>query len=188
VKPNFYFQKIYDAEGKVCGIEILARDFHLCPYTDIYVFYSALEEVQKLNLSVPAHINLYASSIRYVRWDEIAREFGNKIVVEILETNVGTYVYDVEYLMSEGLLFALDDFGSGASNFSVLREVPFPIVKVDADLVPPGTAKSLKEELGVGKVIAEKTTSYPADAFQCFELHVPEPLSVLKEVSVLKEE
>ena len=188
MKPTFFFQKIYSRDGKVVGVEFLTREFGVNNYTDIYLFYCALEEVSKINLPVPVHLNIFPSSVPHINWEEISKEFRNTIVVEVIEEGVGRHIEDLEGLVNSGIRYALDDFGNGSSNFSILKRINFPIVKVDAEFSPPGVIRELKESLGVEFVIAEKSNFSPfADAFQSFELHYPEPIENLEESLALEE-
>jgi len=189
VRPKFLFQKIFSRSGKLFGIELLARDFTISPFTDLHIFYCALEEVAARNIPVPVHVNLYASSVRFVNWNDLVSYFGSRIVVELVERDVQLHLTAIDRLIEAGIPFALDDFGNGSANYSVLREVRFPIVKVDLELAPPSAVRELKRKFGVECVIAEKAETCPqADAFQSFSLHYPEPLDRLEESLALEKE
>ncbi|ADU97702.1 EAL domain protein (plasmid) [Thermovibrio ammonificans HB-1] len=187
MRPKFFFQKIYRPDGSLLGVELFVRDFTVSPFTDLFIFHCALEEVSVRDIPVPVHINLFASSVRFVRWDEIAEVFGNRIVVELVEKDVQLHLTAMDSLVHSGITYALDDFGNGSANYSVLRELHFPVVKVDVEFTPERVIQELKETFGVPCVVAEKTTSCPyADALQSFKLHRPEPIENLEESLALE--
>jgi len=179
--PEFYYQGIYDRNGKRAAVEILTRDYPINEKTDLYLFTKLLKNIEngKISFSVPIHVNLFPSTLPLIEWKEIASLLREKrIVIELVENGVFHYRRFISYLIEYRIQFALDDFGTGSSNFSILREIPFPIVKIDATVVPPKVAEALKEEFQIPLLIAEKCCdfSYPADLFQSFELHRPEEI------------
>lgn len=186
-KPDFFFQKIFSRNGNLIGIEILSRNFPVQPETDVHVFYSILEELSDWKPAVPVHVNVFYTTLKFVNWNEVRKEFGDSLVVELVESRMTGSVKDLELLFRDGIKVALDDFGSGFSNFYLINQFPFSLVKVDAQFTSPAVARLLKEEYGVSFVVAEKTSSYPADAFQSFVLHTPERLTEEAKVALSKE-
>ncbi|MBL8323651.1 MAG: EAL domain-containing protein [Rubrivivax sp.] len=75
------------------------------------------------------------------------------LVVEITETallqDAATTGELLQALKAEGLRLALDDFGVGYSNFSLLRRLPFDLLKLDrtlvCDIVTDANARALAE-------------------------------------------
>ena len=185
-RPDLFFQKIFSRDGRLIGIEILSRNFPVQPETDVHVFYSIVEELSGWKPPVPVHVNVFYSTLKFVNWDEIRKEFGDLLVVELVESRMTGNVKDLELLFRDGITVALDDFGSGFSNFYLINQFPFNMVKVDAQFTSPAVAELLKREYGVSFVVAEKASRYPADAFQSFQLHVPERLT--EEARIVVEE
>ncbi|MFA5985206.1 MAG: EAL domain-containing protein [Methylococcaceae bacterium] len=75
------------------------------------------------------------------------------LVVELTETAV---IYDIEKtramfstLLADGIRIAIDDFGVGYSNFSILRQLPFYLLKLDrtltADIEMDETSRAVNE-------------------------------------------
>jgi len=186
-KPDFYYQKILSKDGKLLGVEVLSRDFPIFPETDVHVFYSILEELSDWKPPFQVHVNVFYSTIRFVNWEEVRREFGDSLVIELVESRMTGSVRDLELLFRDGIRVALDDFGSGFSNFYLVNSFPFHYVKVDAQYTSPKIAKLLKDEYGVRFLIAEKAVDYPADAFQAFVLHYPERLTEEAKVALIEE-
>ena len=186
-KPDFFFQKIVSSGGDLVGIEILSRNFPIYPETDVHIFYSIVEELSGWKCPVPVHVNVFYSTLKFVNWDEIAREFGENLVVELVESRMTGSLRDLELLFRDGIRVALDDFGAGYSNLYLINTFPFHVVKVDAQYTSPAIAELLKKEYGVRFVVAEKTDSYPADAYQAFVLHTPERLTEEAKLAIEKE-
>lgn len=94
----------------------------------------------------PVAINISAHIIRQPRFTEWVIEMFNgtgvapeNVVVEITET---AFLYDYEKtfkvmteLSSMGILFSIDDFGTGFSSLSYLAQLPFHQLKVDRSFV-----------------------------------------------------
>ncbi|KRS19639.1 EAL domain-containing protein [Roseovarius indicus] len=91
-------------------------------------------------------INMSARSIGYPRWNEILRRglrgdptAGERLILEITESSamlvpelVVSFMTD---LQSEGVSFALDDFGSGYTSFRYLKSFYFDILKIDGQFI-----------------------------------------------------
>lgn len=102
----------------------------------------ALAAVPDLRLS----INMSARSIGYPRWMRILNEglrrdptIGERLILEITESSamqmpevVSSFMDD---LRSEGIAFALDDFGAGYTAFRFFRDFFFDIVKIDGQFI-----------------------------------------------------
>jgi len=94
---------------------------------------------------IPCSINISLKDIENQRtmkhfFDEINRfEYNKLLTIELLETE--DFVnYQVVYdfcikVRSFGLKVALDDFGSGYSNFSHILHLPIDYIKIDASLI-----------------------------------------------------
>ena len=186
-RPDLFFQKIYSQDGSLLGIEILTRNFPVCPETDVHIFYSILEELSGWSPSFQVHVNIFLPTIKFINWRDVKKEFGHFLVVELVENIVSKETKTLEVLFRDDVTVALDDFGNGFSNFNLLREFPFQIVKVDALSTPSSVGRLLKEEYGISLVIAEKVLSYPADGYQTFSLHFPEKLTEEIKVALLQE-
>ena len=103
---------------------------------------NALNRDPTLRLS----INMSARSIAYPRWMRILRNgvkgdrtIAERLILEITESSamvmpdiVSVFMND---LQSEGISFALDDFGAGYTSFRYLREFYFDILKIDGQFI-----------------------------------------------------
>ncbi|ARE41271.1 Putative cyclic di-GMP phosphodiesterase, EAL domain protein [Rhodovulum sp. P5] len=102
----------------------------------------ALAEAPDLRLS----INMSARSIGYPDWVATLKEglerdttAAERLILEITETSamvmpdlVSTFIKDMQ---AKGIAFALDDFGSGQTSMSYLREFRFDILKIDGKFI-----------------------------------------------------
>ena len=124
----------------------------------------------------------------------------NRICFEITETaaiaNLGRALYFMEEIKSLGCCFALDDFGSGLSSFSYLKNLPVDYLKIDGvfvrdicndpvDLAMVQSINQLGHVLNI-KTIAEyvendairkKISEIGIDYAQGFGIDKPKPLA-----------
>lgn len=91
-------------------------------------------------------INMSARSIAYPRWMRVLRQgiradptAAERLILEITESSamaipeiVAVFMKD---LQTEGVAFALDDFGAGQTSFRYLREFYFDILKIDGQFI-----------------------------------------------------
>lgn len=91
-------------------------------------------------------INMSARSIGYPRWIEILRRgiranptIGERLILEITESSamlvpelVTSFMTD---LRSEGITFAVDDFGAGYTSLRHFKDFSFDILKIDGDFI-----------------------------------------------------
>ena len=97
------------------------------------------------NPEVRVSINMSARSVGYQRWTAILRKalretprLGRSLILEINETSA-MQVPDVlapfmEEMRGHGIVFALDDFGSGLISLKLLGDLRFEIAKIDGSL------------------------------------------------------
>ena len=149
-RPAFYegLIRVLDDSGRI----IPARDFidtietqELGRIVDCLALEMGLESLRRdptLRLSV----NMSARSIAYPRWMQTLRRgfkrggtIAERLILEITESSamlmpdiVSVFMSD---LQSEGVSFALDDFGAGYTSFRYLREFYFDIVKIDGQFI-----------------------------------------------------
>jgi EAL domain-containing protein (putative c-di-GMP-specific phosphodiesterase class I) len=98
------------------------------------------------NPQIRVSINMSARSVGYRPWGMILRKvlrdrprLGHNLILEINETSA-MQVPDVlrpfmEEMRGHGIVFALDDFGSGMLSLRLLRDLKFEIAKLDGELV-----------------------------------------------------
>ena len=185
--PEVYGQFIYKRDGTLWGVEILTRNFCVNEKSDVFLFYFSLESIleywelfKKNNLKV--HLNVFPSSVGIIPFFRFPKEITEVLMVEIVEKDLHQYLDDVLALKESGIKVVLDDFGNGSSNFFCIRF--FETIKVDGQIVNnlPEIIPLLKQ-YGVKQVIVEKSSNFsiPADGFQSFDLHVPEPIEKVVE-------
>jgi len=98
------------------------------------------------NPQIRVSINMSARSVGYRPWAGILRKalrdrpgLGQNLILEINETSAMQVPDVLRPFMDEmrrcGIVFALDDFGSGMMSLRLLRELRFEIAKIDGGLV-----------------------------------------------------
>lgn len=108
-----------------------------------HVFENTLNTISKYK--IPCTLNLSMEDIEsektlrmfYSRFDQF--EFNHLLTVELLETEEfkdykSVYDFCIK-VRSYGIKIALDDFGSGYSNFSYILKLPIDYIKIDATLI-----------------------------------------------------
>lgn len=160
-----FFQPIVDENGKIVKYEVLARMkkiqegkiTYISPsqFLDLAVktkYYTALSKMiifQSLNLcskkNVSLSINIGKKDIVNLDFlkelkEEILRlEIAQKLTFEIVENeDVRTNKYLKSFLEEFREIevnFAIDDFGSGFSNFSLILEIAPDFIKIDGSLI-----------------------------------------------------
>ena len=89
-------------------------------------------------------INMSARSVGYPRWMRILKralsshpDIGHRLILEITESSAmlvpELVIAFMDELQSDGVAFALDDFGSGYTSFRYLRDFFFDIIKIDGE-------------------------------------------------------
>jgi len=154
---RFYYQPIFSSKDlKPCSAEALARIASDNLYTAsefihllevhpfIYEFEENLVKVSTFkskNWDIPIHINVSEKTFIEGKIVEILKKYikaGCKITVEIVERVIikdfKRAIKTLEELKSLGVKIAIDDFGKGYSNLSLLSEIPVDIVKIDMSL------------------------------------------------------
>jgi len=190
-----------------------AERFHLASRIDKWVMQNALAWLQSLpdpRIIRTLSINLSGHSIgdRAFHRHSISsfREAGPRICqqvcVEITETaavtNLGDAAAFIAQIRALGVQVALDDFGSGASSFGYLKNLPVDYLKIDGQFVRDVVDDPLDEAAvrcfsEVARVVGVKTVaefvdrpevlaklrSLGIDYAQGFLLHRPAPLNDL---------
>lgn len=98
------------------------------------------------NPRIRVSINMSARSVGYRPWAQILRKalrdapgLGKNLILEITEPSI-LQVPDVlkpfmQEMRNYGIVFALDDFGSGLTSLTLLHDMRFEIAKLDGPLV-----------------------------------------------------
>jgi len=191
----FFYQKIFRKNGVLYGIEILTRgNVNPTNQTDYTIFLEGIEFLFEIGAfsrfnerNLKIHFNLFPTTIPLIGWEFVSQISQGVLVVEVLERNIEQYLSYVDYLKDKGIQVALDDFGKGDSNFAVLDK--FDILKVDCEVVKNcfWFTDYMKKAYPDKLIILEKANGIvqnpklwqdcKADAYQCFYLHKPEPLT-----------
>jgi len=161
---KIFGQNIFDTHGDVYSTEILMRYFdkNTKEYISPFFFLKYAEKAQlytKLSMRIIEQSFQYFSntskrfSVNLTMNDIKDKTMSNWIVSAINQYNVGNYLtielvestdYELEsgYLLnflkkikSLGCKVAIDDFGSGYSNFEYLMRMPIDIMKIDGTLI-----------------------------------------------------
>jgi len=124
-----------------------AERYNLMPVVDKHIITKTLammQEVDECNMNV--FINISGQSVcdeEFVEYlltmlDKSGIDL-NKLTFEITETatvaNFSKATKFINALKEKGCLFALDDFGSGLSSFSYLKNIPVDFLKIDGSFI-----------------------------------------------------
>ena len=135
-------------------------------------------------------------------------KIGKRLTVEIVESEqiddlemINEFIFD---LKKKGVMIAIDDFGSGFSNFDNIVSLDVDYVKLDGSLVSKIHDKKYRiilenmvkicHDLGIKTIaeyisdesIMEQAKSIGVDYLQGFHLHKPEPWSMVCDTLELK--
>jgi diguanylate cyclase (GGDEF)-like protein len=155
-----YFQGIFDKDKNIYKYEVLCRVKvgneikSIFPYLEIVkenkmyhrVTMIILEKSLKIlkDYDINLSINLSLEDIL----DEDIKDFifenftdkniARKVTFEILESEIGSYEeleFFIRALKSYGVTFAIDDFGSGYSNFARILKLNVDYIKIDGSII-----------------------------------------------------
>ncbi|MCB2127491.1 MAG: EAL domain-containing protein [Rhodobacteraceae bacterium] len=149
-RPAYYegLIRLIDESGRV----IPARDFietietqelgRIIDCLALDMGLDALSQDRTLRLA----INMSARSIAYPRWMKTLRRglkvdptVAERLILEITEASAmivpDSVIVFMKSLQSEGISFAMDDFGGGLTSFRYLREFYFDIMKIDGQFI-----------------------------------------------------
>ena len=208
-----YFQPIFDRDGKISKYETLARivdsdgrailpgvfleySRHIKRYVDLSKK-MILQAFSRLNCNAEAALSInmsisdmIANPLRDLIIKEIdRRKIGNRVIVEILEnenlcaSNSSKVKYYIQALRERGVKIAVDDFGSGFSNFNLLLEIVPDYIKIDGEIIKriceDEKARKMAETIiGFAKHLGAKTIAeYVANEQiynKCLELGIDE--------------
>lgn len=226
-----FFQPIFNTAGKISKYETLARiiqpsgeailpgvfleysrQFKRYEELSKMIFAKAFEELEKhenavisINMSISDMINNSISSFVLKSIDE--KHLEGRVVVEILENEnlqpkdeerVKVYINE---LRARKVKIAVDDFGSGFSNFSLLLNIVPDYIKIDGEIVK-NIAKEKQALLMVRAIVAfthnlgaisvaeyvaneeifAKCKELGVDEFQGF--YLGEPSALMKDISL----
>lgn len=208
-----YFQPIFDRDGNISKYETLARivdsnghavlpgvfleySHHIKRYVDLSKK-MILQAFSRLNCNAEAALSInmsisdmIANPLKDLIIQEIDRhKIGKRVIVEILENenlcagNSSKVKFYIQALRERGVKIALDDFGSGFSNFNLLLEIAPDYIKIDGEIIKriceDEKAKKMTEAIiGFAKHLGAKTIAeYVANEQiynKCLELGIDE--------------
>ncbi len=98
----------------------------------------------------------------------IAKKAGmdvSRLCIEITETSVvntfETLKFNMEILIARKVCFALDDYGSGYTDFGEILEMPFSVIKLDKKMVHAGLKTGKGERLLQGTISLFQKIGWP---------------------------
>ncbi len=103
-----------------------------------------LNKIRTKNVSISINLNLsdlIDNSIYKILYDELSQNkiYAKFLTIELLEyekaLNKQLLSKRIDEIKSFGVKIALDDFGSGYSNFSIFEVFPIDIIKIDGSLI-----------------------------------------------------
>ena len=154
------FQGIYDKNKNLIKYEVLARIKNndklelIYPYLQIakenklyhyiseQIFSKVYKILQKENINVSLNISMEDmenTTIKNKIFEMLKdKEIAKKITFEVLESEIANYENVIEFLKlikNKGSLIAIDDFGSGYSNFERILALDVDYIKIDGSLI-----------------------------------------------------
>jgi diguanylate cyclase len=129
-------------------LPLILRHGLMRPVTDL-VFKKVLDDAARwmsMGMEIPVAVNLFAPLLRDVRLPETVRRVleerdlpAGLLTIEITEDlvldEVGRVTGVLQQLRDDGVRIAIDDFGSGYSALSYLRDLPIDEVKFDRHFI-----------------------------------------------------
>jgi diguanylate cyclase (GGDEF)-like protein len=154
------FQGIYDKNKNLIKYEVLARvknenklesiypylqvakEHKLYHYITDQIFLKVFKILQKEKINVSFNISMEDmenNTMKNKILDMLREEkIANKITFEVLESEIANYENVIEFLKlikNKGSLIAIDDFGSGYSNFERILALDVDYIKIDGSLI-----------------------------------------------------
>lgn len=203
VNPSFEFLiRLIDSNGEVIppGAFIPAAErYNLMPDLDRWVINRAFqylsanyERIISASSPVYAFINLSGASLSDDKFFDYIRDkfkeyhLDEKLVCfEITETaaitNLQRAIEFIRDIKEQGCHFALDDFGSGLSSFTYLKNIPVDFLKIDGSFV----RNMLYDEMDEAFVVAINQLGHVANLKTIAEfVENEQTLAMLKEIGV----
>ena len=126
-----------------------AERYNVMTMIDRYVVESAirlLEQIKRQDRQIHLSVNLSGQSLNEDAFHQFLEDILDKydiepswLTLEITETatvaNFSKATRLITAMKARGCLFALDDFGSGLSSFSYLKNIPVDFIKIDGSFV-----------------------------------------------------
>ncbi len=216
-----YYQPIFDKDKNIYKYEVLCRVIinesnikSIYEYLDILkenkmyhkitqiiLKYSLekLKEFKDLNLSINLSVEdvLNRDVVNFIKKEFTKQDIAKRITFEILESEVENYEALKEFIKKMkkyGIRFAIDDFGSGYSNFSRVLKLDIDYLKIDGSLIKnivedkdsqlivktiisfaKSSNKKTVAEFVHSKEVFEMTKAMGVDYFQGYYLSEPKP-------------
>ena len=216
-----YYQPIFDKDKNIYKYEVLCRVIinesnikSIYEYLDILkenkmyhkitqiiLKYSLekLKEFKDLNLSINLSVEdvLNRDVVNFIKKEFTKQDIAKRITFEILESEVENYEALKEFIKKMkkyGIKFAIDDFGSGYSNFSRVLKLDIDYLKIDGSLIKnivedkdsqlivktiisfaKSSNKKTVAEFVHSKEVFEMTKAMGVDYFQGYYLSEPKP-------------
>ncbi len=216
-----YYQPIFDKDKNIYKYEVLCRVIinesnikSIYEYLDILkenkmyhkitqiiLKYSLekLKEFKDLNLSINLSVEdvLNRDVVNFIKKEFTKKDIANRVTFEILESEVENYEALKEFIKKMkkyGIKFAIDDFGSGYSNFSRVLKLDIDYLKIDGSLIKnivedkdsqlivktiisfaKSSNKKTVAEFVHSKEVFEMTKAMGVDYFQGYYLSEPKP-------------
>ena len=144
--------RLQEEDGKIVPPSAFlpaAERYNLMPMIDRYVVENALqllERIKQHGQQIHLSVNLSGQSLNEDAFHQFLEDVLNKydinpswLTLEITETatvaNFSKATRLILAMKARGCLFALDDFGSGLSSFSYLKNIPVDYIKIDGSFV-----------------------------------------------------
>ena len=178
-------------------------------YTNIYndmtqcVLNRVFKEIKRIKMDISVNLNfsdILDNKIFNLIIDELEsnKEFSSWLVIELLEYELLEEISIIQKRLLQikeyGVKIAIDDFGSGYSNYSIFKQLPIDILKIDGSLIKDidhsdtsykitSSIATLAQELGIktvaefvhSKAVLQSVKKLPIDEVQGFYLAKPSP-------------
>ena len=144
------------------GMEICALDMYMLDHVcrDIRRWLDEGREVPRISVNLSrrnlADVDILRHLLEVIDRNNVPHEY---VEVELTETTTDSHFVDLRRIVSglqeQGVKTAVDDFGIGYSSLTLIRDLPWDVLKIDRSFLPvEGEADEKKKEMMFRSVVA----------------------------------
>lgn len=135
-----FFEALFRVPDKNVNITNLLNTYVNKPYLDMFNLRRIYRDIKDKDIKVS--VNISSKSLNYDYFIEELLSINGikeKIILEITEHDEiidhNKYIENIILLQKSGFKIALDDFGSGYNNLSLIYQLKFDYIKIDSSIM-----------------------------------------------------